>query len=284
MTTFAFIELPPPLDGWITARNAMFPVQSHLADDLTRPGAPDPERILFDLELYLAEHPDKQARVAEGGAELAFRTAVEVFAHGLKEQSLQFYELSLRLRPDDLLTHYNYAVALHVLCYRDAALAEYEWVMRHTTPQEHLRAWILAAQIHAARGNHSAVIQLLEPLAGTVFPSDDDFWDLLGNARDALGVRPTSQQAAVAAQPSLPPKAQAAPQATAQPTSAAAGKTCAKCGTALKATTKFCPGCGTRVEALVAPSTPSAPSTGTCVHCGKPRRAGAKFCGVCGKA
>jgi hypothetical protein len=344
MTTFAFIELPAPLDTWVTVPGAILPVRAELADDLQRADAPDPEQLLFDLERYLDEHPDKTARFAEAGAQLAFRTAVELFTNRLPEEALQFYELSLRLRPNDVLTRYNYAVALHALCYRDAALAEYKRLMKSTTPQEHLRIWVLASQIHLHRHNYEEVVRLLKPLAETLYPTDDEFWEALGTARAAIGDVPAMPEddATPASPPRSPitvakePKAPATPPrpVAARPVSApparkpitasppplpstppplpkappplpssqqstpptppplppvtprvVAAAMCGACGAALKATSKFCPGCGAPVLAA-APSSPAIAreAATTCQHCGSPRRPGAKFCGSCGKA
>ena len=88
---------------------------SDLEARLQSADAPDPEQVLFDLERYLDAHPDAQARLADSGARFAFRTAVELFTNGLKEEALQFYELALRCRPDAVLTRLNYAIALHAL-------------------------------------------------------------------------------------------------------------------------------------------------------------------------
>jgi len=256
MTTYAFIELPAALDGWVTEPGALFPVRSDRADDLQRADQPDPEQVLYDLERYLEEHPEKTARFAEAGGQLAFRTAVELFTNGLKDESLQFYELSLRLRPAHVITRLNYAVALHALRYRDAALAEYERLMTTTSPREQLRVWILAAQIRMLRGEHADVVRLLEPLAAQYFPTDELFWELLGDARRALPA--------------------AAP---------VAGASCGACGAALKPTAKFCPSCGKPVVATPAQQAPPPVAVAdVCVHCGQPRRPGAKFCRSCGKA
>ena len=186
MSIYAFIELPPPMDSWIDAPETLFPVRASEAEALQQQETPQPERILFELERYLEENPAKKPRFAGPGAQLAFRTAVELFTSGMKEQSLQFYELSLRLKPDDVLVRTNYAVALHALCYRDAALEQYRVLMGQTSPKDNLRTWILAAEIHALRGEHQQVVDLLGPLEHELFPRDAEFWDLLGNARSAL--------------------------------------------------------------------------------------------------
>ncbi|MBR6497673.1 MAG: zinc ribbon domain-containing protein, partial [Methanomicrobium sp.] len=49
---------------------------------------------------------------------------------------------------------------------------------------------------------------------------------------------------------------------------------CANCGAAIKATAKFCPECGTKVEA--------APKKTFCTECGAEIAPGAKFCPECG--
>ena len=49
---------------------------------------------------------------------------------------------------------------------------------------------------------------------------------------------------------------------------------CANCGAAIKATAKFCPECGTKVEA--------APKKSFCSECGAELAPGAKFCPECG--
>nr|WP_326531655.1 hypothetical protein [Rhodoferax sp.] len=182
MSLFAFIELPPPLDTWVSDPHELFPMRVQVAAELEQGDAPEPERILFELERYLVENPARLARYAEAGGQLAFRTAFELFSNGLREESLQFYALSLRLRPGDVATRLNYAIALHGLEYRSEALAEYNRVMGMTTPDTHFRVWVLAAQIHYLRGEYSDVVRLLRPLAETLFPQDAEYWDLLGEA------------------------------------------------------------------------------------------------------
>jgi tetratricopeptide (TPR) repeat protein len=179
---YAFIELPPPLDSWVTAPDVLFPMRSLVAAELLSSAVPDPEQILYELERYLDEHPDKEPRFVEAGGQLALRAAVELFTNGLKEESLQFYELSLRLRPGDVITRLNYAIALHALGYRAEALEQYRLLMAQTSPREHLRVWILAAQIHFLHGEYAEVLCLLEPLAEKYFPEDEEFWELLGDA------------------------------------------------------------------------------------------------------
>lgn len=182
MSMYAFIELPSPLDSWVTTPDVLFPMRSQLAAELQSSDVPDPERILLELERYVDENPDKLSRFSEAGGQLAFRTAVDLFINGLKEESLQFYELSLRLRPGDVITRLNYAIALHELAYRREALEQYNLLMEQTSPSEHLRVWILAAQIHFLHGEYAEVVRLLTPLAETYYPDDAEFWELLGEA------------------------------------------------------------------------------------------------------
>ena len=63
-----------------------------------------------------------------------------------------------------------------------------------------------------------------------------------------------------------------APIGQAQPQAAAPAKACAKCGTAVPAGAKFCPGCGEKQA-----------SGSFCPECGAAVPAGAKFCPECGK-
>jgi tetratricopeptide (TPR) repeat protein len=225
MSAYVYIELPAPLNEWIAPPDAVFPVLAGDADALQRPGAPQPELILLQLERYLEEFPERQSRFATAGGQLAFRTAVELFTSGLKEAALQFYELALRLQPEHLPARVNYAIALHGLCYRDAALAQYGEIMRRTSPREHLRIWILAAQIHFLRDEFRQVVDLLEPLQAEVFPEDPQFWDLLGDSQAALvakrGDEPTAGEPRAAA--------------------------CPSCGQAARAGMRFCGYCGAKL-------------------------------------
>ena len=182
MSLFAFIELQPPLDSWVNAPDVLFPVRTQVAADFQQSEWPDAALLLLELELYLEENPDKLGRYDEAGGQLAFRTAFELFSNGLKEESLPFYALSLRLRPGDVANRINYAVALHELEYRSEALAQYRLLMSMTSPEKHLRVWILAAQIHFLHGEYADVVRLLQPLAESLFPQEPEFWDLLGEA------------------------------------------------------------------------------------------------------
>ena len=83
MSTYAFIELPVPLNEWCGQSDALFPVDSTHVAEIQAADPPEPERILFELEAYLEEYPGKAARFAETGGELAFRTAIEQFTNGL---------------------------------------------------------------------------------------------------------------------------------------------------------------------------------------------------------
>jgi hypothetical protein len=287
MTTYAFIELPPTLSDWVTPPGTLFPVRTELADELQRPDDPQPARLCFELERYLNEFPSKRPQYAQAGGQLAFRTAVDLFIHGLKEESLQFYELSLALRPDDLITRLNFAVALHALLYRDAALTEYEQIMARTTPREHLRVWILAAQIHRFRQRPREIVALLAPVAAAWYPPDDEFWELLGDARGMIappavrGLTPVkAPPLASVTKPTTkppPPPPQSPPP---RPQKASPAVACPGCGAALKATSKFCPGCG---KPVIAARVGEQPTPEACPHCGAARNPTAKFCGGCGK-
>ena len=71
MSTYAFIELPAPLNEWCGQSDALFPVDSTHVAEIQAADPPEPERILFELEAYLEEYPGKAARFAETGGELA---------------------------------------------------------------------------------------------------------------------------------------------------------------------------------------------------------------------
>ena len=152
-----------------------------------------------------------------------------MFTSGLKEESLQFYQLALRLRPDDLLTRINYAVSLHALRYRDEALRQYYEVMRRTTPRDNFRVWVLAAQIHLFKSEYEQVVELLEPLTADAPPDDAEYWNLYGEARTALIKEQKAREE------------EKHPQAAA----VAAGLFCKSCGAKLPATSmRFCGYCG----------------------------------------
>lgn len=276
MSAYVFIELPPSLNEWLETPETLFPVRASEAEELQRRESPQPERILFELERFLEENPAKQSRYTKAGGQLAFRTAVELFTNRLKEESLAFYELSLRLNPDDLLVRINYAIALHALCYRDAALAEYYKIIRRTTPRENLRIWILAAEIHLYHKEFEGIVKLLGPLAKELFPEDEEFWELLGNARSVLGImsegRIDTLPSSEPAHPSLPPEMKPG-----QPPGASSSGTrsCSKCGALVSNSAKFCSKCGQVV---------SPPETQCCSNCGQIRKPGTRFCGKCGAA
>jgi len=223
MSAYVFMELPPCLKEWVGDPETLFPVRASEAEVLQSNQEPRPENVLFELERYLEEYPGRQARFAQAGGQLAFRTAVELFTNGLKEESLQFYELSLRLRPDDLLARTNYAVALHALERRDEALRQYHEIMRRSTPRENLRIWILAAQIHLFNRDYPAMVDLLEPLSLDPAPDDAEFWNLYGEARSAILNRETPKEIA------------------------AANPVCPSCGAQMPPGMRFCGFCGARL-------------------------------------
>ena len=189
MSSWVFVELPPSLKEWVEDGDALFPVRPAEAEAVQTDTHPHPEGILHNLEAYIQEQPEKAGRFRNAGGQLAFRAAVELFTNGLKHESLPFYELSLRLNPDDLTTRLNYAIALHALLDRDGALVQYEEMMRRTTPKEYPRAWVLAGQIHLYRKDYDAVVRLLEPVALEYDPPDMDFWATYGAARTELRER-----------------------------------------------------------------------------------------------
>ncbi len=224
MSTYVFIELPPPLNGWIDSPDTLFPVRAEQAAELQDPTSPQPELLLLELEHYLEEYPGKLPRFSNAGSQFAFRTAVELFTNGLREESLPFYELALRLNPEDFLVRLNYAIALHSLSYRQPALEQYAQLMARTTPEENPRIWILAAQIHFYREEFQNTVDLLQQLSRQSLPEGEEYWDLLGDAKAAL---------AEAAPP-------AAPRAVSAPV-------CASCGSALPPGMRFCGYCGAKV-------------------------------------
>ncbi|MBI4890298.1 MAG: hypothetical protein HY821_06710 [Acidobacteria bacterium] len=223
MSTYVFIELPSPLHEWVDAPDALFPARAEVAAELQNPDEPQPELLLLELERYIDEFPDKQPRFARAGSQLALRTALEVFTNGMREEALPFYELALRLNPDDFLARFNYAISLHSLSFRQPALEQYYLLMARTTPRENYRIWILAAQIHLYRDEFQQVVDLLEPLSRESLPEDEEYWDLLGDAKSRLNSAP----------PAVPPPA--------------AAPVCAACGSALPAGMRFCGYCGAKV-------------------------------------
>jgi tetratricopeptide (TPR) repeat protein len=231
MSAYVFIELPAELRDWVDdPDNAVFPVRSGRADDVQVSGHPRPESILHELERYLEEYPAKQARFERAGGQLAFRTALELFTNGLKEESLQFYQLALRLRSEDLLTRINYAVSLHALRYRDEALRQYAEAMRRTTPRDNFRVWILAAQIHLFKREYEAVVELLQPLVADAPPDDAEYWNLYGEARTALIKEQKAREEEKARE------------------AAAAEPACPSCGAKLpSADMRFCGFCGAKL-------------------------------------
>jgi predicted Zn-dependent protease len=224
MSAYVFIELPAELRDWVDdPDSAVFPVRASVADEIQAGDTPKPEDILWELERYLEEYPAKQARFEKPGGQLALSAAVDMFREGLPDESLQFYQLALRLRPEDVLTRINYAVALHQLRYRDEALRQYYEVMRRTTPQANFRVWILAAQIHWFKREYERMIELLEPLTAVAAGDDAEYWNLYGEARTAL-IKEQEAREAAAAEP-----------------------VCKSCGTKLPPGLRFCGYCGAKL-------------------------------------
>ena len=95
---------------------------------------------------------------------------------------------------------------------------------------------------------------------------------------EAEAAKAEREAAAQAAQAAAAASMQAAQPAA--PAEAVAGEiVCTNCGNANPAGTKFCGGCGTKLEI---PEVPAEPAKRFCTGCGAELKDGLKFCGECG--
>ena len=100
--------------------------------------------------------------------------------------------------------------------------------------------------------------------------------DKIKEAQEAA--KAEKEAAAAAAQAAAAASMQVAQMAT--PVEAVAGEiVCTNCGNANPAGTKFCGGCGTKLEI---PEVPAEPVKRFCTGCGAELKDGLKFCGECG--
>jgi len=147
------------------------------------------EDFLQELSAYLDENPDRVPRYRDSGAAYAKWAALDLATDGMIEPALEMFELCLRLAPDDHQARMAYAVALHSREYRAEALDQYAILMAEAPLEQYWRAYMLAAEIHALRGNHALARALMEE-AVCAWPQDDRFWGFLGELQDKTGTKP----------------------------------------------------------------------------------------------
>ena len=108
-------------------------------------------------------------------------------------------------------------------------------------------------------------------------------FDAAAEAQAEIDKIKEAQEAAKAEKEAAAQAAQAAAAASMQaaaPVESVAGEIiCTNCGNANPAGTKFCGGCGTKLEI---PEVPAEPAKRFCTGCGAELKDGLKFCGECG--
>ena len=210
MSDYIFIELPAQPRSKLPPPEFPFPIRSEilLQQDLRRMLLED---FLEELSIFLDENPNRIGRYRESGAAYAKWAALDLATDGMIEPALRMFELCLRLTPGDHDARLAYAVALHSREHRAEALNQYGILMSDAPVEKYWRAWMLAAEAHAALGEDAAALGIMEQ-AVSAWPEDNRFWGFLGELQDR----------------SEPP----------------AAKTCSSCGAELPKDSRFCGHCG----------------------------------------
>lgn len=209
MSDYVFVELPAQPRSKLPPPEYPYPVRrAALQGDLERMPL---EAFLEELSAYLDDNPARAERYRESGAAYAKWAALDLATDGMIEPALAMFELSLRLKPEDHDARLAYAVALHSREHRAEALGQYEILMAEAPLAEYWRAWLLAAEAHAALGEDAEALRIMEE-AVPAWPEDGRFWGFLGALQDRVAPR--------------------------------AAEVCSGCGAAVQAGHRFCGHCG----------------------------------------
>lgn len=242
MADYGYYMLDEQILGDLGLPRLPFPVRADRAAAVFGGGGVRYEDLLDELEAFTGEHPEARGHYATTIGLLAYVVGVDMGSDGCHEGAARYLALGLAAQPQNLSLRLNYGLALQNLGLEDEALAHYEAALADpdlpTTPL----LWILAARIHASRGNSARALELLEQCA-RFNPDDEAFWDFLGEMKQKAGSSPA------AACPSC--RAPMAPGlrfcTSCGASSAAPQAFCTQCGAAASPGVRFCNACGTRI-------------------------------------
>ncbi len=167
---------PPPgpnwafrqLDASAAARLGLPPVALPVRADNADAVFGDPvatDRILGELDDYLAAHPDQSDSYGPIAAEIAYVVGVERGAAGSYGEAASHLRVGLQYAPDNLSLLIHYALAQQCLGDFEQASRVYERLERDRRLEHNALMKILAARAHAAAGEHDRARTVLTGLA-----------------------------------------------------------------------------------------------------------------------
>ncbi len=207
----------------------VFPVRKSRVDEIFGGDSVAFDLLLDELDFFLAEHPQQVDRYRETVGLIAYTLGVELGSEGFHKASAHYLEIGLTYNPDNISLRANYAVALQSLGRFDDALVQYEYIINDPEVDVTPLVWVLAARLHARRGEYMRGYQLLRECS-LLLPEEDGFWEFLGELRDKAGV----DEIEITVSDAEPIKS--------------SKKFCPRCGSGIKSGARFCSGCGESLE------------------------------------
>ena len=240
MSSYQFYSLSEKICKEFDLSPAPLPVRIGKEKEIFKPTGVALDLLLDELEKYLIEHPDERPLYKNFAVRLAYLEGVRLGQEGAHEMAAHYFELGLALDPENLSLRMNDALALQSSGRADKALAQYRYLLQRPQVGVNPLLWILAARQFLDSGDPITASQLLEACA-QFMPVENEFWELLAEARQRAGIAPWMAPG----QKPAAQKVQTITQVKAKVKSES--QSCGSCGKPVKPGARFCGSCGKAV-------------------------------------
>ena len=186
---YVFYSLDPEVLDQLSLPPVPFPVRQELVGEVFGDERVAVDRVLDELNLYLAQHPEQEDIYREAIGVLAYVVGVTLATEGKEDAAAHCFALGLAHNPDNLSLRTNYALALHNTGREEEALQQYQRIMDDPEVDVSPLVWILAARLHAAGGDDREAYRRLRECAPQV-PEGDEFWTFYAEVAERVGEDP----------------------------------------------------------------------------------------------
>jgi len=186
---YVFYSLDPEVLDQLALPPVPFPVRRDLAGEVFGDERVAVDRVLDELNLYLAQHPEQEDVYREAIGVLAYVVGVALGTERKEEAAAHCFALGLAHNPDNLSLRTNYALALHNTGRGEEALQQYQRIMDDPEVDVSPLVWILAARLYATGGNDREAYRRLRECAPQV-PEGDEFWRFYAEVAERVGEAP----------------------------------------------------------------------------------------------
>jgi tetratricopeptide (TPR) repeat protein len=161
MTDFQFITLPAEFFESKGMPVLPLPVRPAMQAEIYSPEGIAIDRLVDELQLYLAEHPEQDDFYRQVLGALAVYAGIDLGKRGATGRAVFYFELALEIRPADHYLRANLAVILNLLGREEEALAHYDVIVNTPGVAVNPLIWVQAARLHAERGHSERAMALL---------------------------------------------------------------------------------------------------------------------------